>query len=609
MTRSSAFHDAITQANRLHNAGQHAQAAELLTSFADQLDGDADALMLHGMAARGAGDTPLASASFAKAHALSPDSPQIGNIHANALAAIGQQDAALAVFDVLVQQQPAFLDGHINRAITAHEAGYHVRALQAADNGLRQFPMQPRLLAIRAMALRGAGRISEALGCFQNAINADPQRALTRFNHGATLMAAGLFAQAKEAFGHAINLGQNDGRAHAGMAAAMVETGAIDAALQRYRQLLPHQPLRAEASAAITRMIIEYGLTDDPFGHQLAAARAAGKDPSLWIEAVAAMTGNNQFSAANDAAREALLHLPSHPALLAAEIFSSAMMEPGPAAAAYAVGPMLALVSDSGVGADYREALVQIALKARDAKLAAREAEILTRQQPHHQSGWAYLATAWRLLGDEREFWLCDYDRLVMPVDLPAPPGEALGDFVARLGQALLPLHQTRAAPGNQSLRGGTQTSGALFDRIDPAVIAVRDAIRLAAEGAIASLAQHAEHPFLSRRAPQLRFAGSWSVRLRSEGHHVNHIHAEGWMSSACYLHLPAVMNSSDAGDAGCIAFGAPPAILGLDLPPRRIVQPHPGMLALFPSYMWHGTVPFSGDDYRMTVACDMLPR
>jgi hypothetical protein len=33
-------------------------------------------------------------------------------------------------------------------------------------------------------------------------------------------------------------------------------------------------------------------------------------------------------------------------------------------------------------------------------------------------------------------------------------------------------------------------------------------------------------------------------------------------------------------------------------------------LLALFPSYMWHGTVPFSGapDDRRLTIAFDAVP-
>ncbi|WP_375251270.1 putative 2OG-Fe(II) oxygenase [Sphingomonas sp.] len=31
-------------------------------------------------------------------------------------------------------------------------------------------------------------------------------------------------------------------------------------------------------------------------------------------------------------------------------------------------------------------------------------------------------------------------------------------------------------------------------------------------------------------------------------------------------------------------------------------------MLALFPSYLWHGTEPFTGNAPRLTIAFDLLP-
>ena len=40
----------------------------------------------------------------------------------------------------------------------------------------------------------------------------------------------------------------------------------------------------------------------------------------------------------------------------------------------------------------------------------------------------------------------------------------------------------------------------------------------------------------------------------------------------------------------------------------RHTVRPQPGMLVLFPSYFWHGTVPFKSDQPRLTVAFDAVP-
>ena len=190
----------------------------------------------------------------------------------------------------------------------------------------------------------------------------------------------------------------------------------------------------------------------------------------------------------------------------------------------------------------------------------------------------------------------------------PRDGGRTAADYAADVAATLDPLHRSQAAPGDQSLRGGTQTSGALFDRPDPAIQAFRSAVLDAAERAIADLPDDPAHPFLRRKAKRLGVAGSWSVRLSAAGHHIPHVHHQGWMSSAYYARLPESVAAENEQHQGWIQFGVPPAILGLDLAPRRVVQPKPGRLVLFPSYLWHGTIPFESGD-RLTAAFDFLPR
>jgi len=241
----------------------------------------------------------------------------------------------------------------------------------------------------------------------------------------------------------------------------------------------------------------------------------------------------------------------------------------------------------------------------------ARAAELLERQvaeDPGDQVAWSLLSLAWRLIGDPRENWLCDYERLVLVTTVPSADGKLAPSEYAREVAAMLdPLHVTSAEPGDQSLRGGTQTSGPLFARPDPAIQKFREAVRLAAERAVARLPDDPTHPFLRRKSLRLGFSGSWSVRLKPGGHHVSHVHPEGWMSSAYYARMPQEDESARDRHEGWIQFGVPPGHLGLDLPPRRVVEPSPGTLVLFPSYMWHGTIPFGSGD-RLTAAFDYQP-
>ena len=77
-----------------------------------------------------------------------------------------------------------------------------------------------------------------------------------------------------------------------------------------------------------------------------------------------------------------------------------------------------------------------------------------------------------------------------------------------------------------------------------------------------------------------------------------------GWLSSAYYVDLPPSVNA-DSRD-GWIKFGQPALELGQE--PEHVVQPKAGRLVLFPSYMWHGTIPFSGAATRLTLPFDVVP-
>ena len=95
-------------------------------------------------------------------------------------------------------------------------------------------------------------------------------------------------------------------------------------------------------------------------------------------------------------------------------------------------------------------------------------------------------------------------------------------------------------------------------------------------------------------------------MRLVGSGFHVNHIHPEGVISSACYIALPELAEQ-DGDRPGWLELGRPPVELGLDLAPLAAIEPRVGRLALFPSYLFHGTRPFAAGE-RLTVAFDAVP-
>ncbi|HWC63257.1 MAG TPA: putative 2OG-Fe(II) oxygenase [Rhizomicrobium sp.] len=251
--------------------------------------------------------------------------------------------------------------------------------------------------------------------------------------------------------------------------------------------------------------------------------------------------------------------------------------------------------------------LAALALQARDEKKSAAFAEQALKLAPDDYLSLALMGTAWRMAGDERDEALNGYDDLVQVFDLEPPRGFAsMAEFNQALNGELSGLHNTPREPLSQSLRQGSQSLGALFGVGNALVERLKERLEESLHRYIGGIKAETGHPFRGRQRQGFRFSGSWSSRLRDSGFHTNHIHPEGWISSCYYVAVPDAARD-EREKQGWIKFGEPNFECGLGF--RRAIQPKPGRLVLFPSYMWHGTILFHDNAQRTTIAFDAVPR
>lgn len=256
-----------------------------------------------------------------------------------------------------------------------------------------------------------------------------------------------------------------------------------------------------------------------------------------------------------------------------------------------------------GARSAYRNMLSTL-LRAGRPDDALKVARSLRAEEKDEQYLIACEATALRMLGDPAYKQLYDFDAMVRIYDIPAPRGfYTPQNFNAALADVLRAQHRSNAHPLDQSLHKGTQTQRSLLSMDEHHLKSFVAAVDVAVRDYITRLPQDPEHPVGRRRGKHYRYGGLWSVRLGNEGYQPNHVHDRGWISSAYYVALlPAerVRNPQ----AGWLKLGEPnrpPAGCG----PERMIEPKPGQLVLFPSYMWHGVAPFEGDE-RLSAAFDV---
>lgn len=248
------------------------------------------------------------------------------------------------------------------------------------------------------------------------------------------------------------------------------------------------------------------------------------------------------------------------------------------------------------------------ALLAGDPQKAAWLCEQGLAAAAHNPSCLAMLSIASRLLEDGRDEAINGYGNLVRSFDLEPPEGYSdMASFNAELNESLDRIHPRSRELIDQSLRGGTQTPGHLFPAGLPLVAKLKRRIDEAVARYIAELGEDPLHPLLSQRKRDFRYSGSWSSRLHDSGFHINHIHPDGWISSCYYVSVPDAAKDQNTMQ-GWIKFGEPALDLVLKDPVRRTIQPVGGRLVLFPSYMWHGTMPFRDSAARTTIAFDVVP-
>jgi Putative 2OG-Fe(II) oxygenase len=426
----------------------------------------------------------------------------------------------------------------------------------------------------------------EAIDAAQKAAPDDPNIAAVR-----ALLHYESWRPASDLFARAAALNPEDMELRRNQALGLQSEGDGPAAMALLERELRAQPFWTEGHRTLARIRLtraEAGEHDRSFAEACATSGAPLALHLAWFHNAAIAKEWVKVHAILENAERAF---PGQPALRAARFYCAA--ETGDDVSAEAALPGLASMNDPGLD------LCRVRFHLRLGQWT--EAERCARRHVGSASGamfWPYLSLIWRLTDNPLAQWLDGAPPFLSVIDLDISSGQ-LGD----LADVLRRLHILQAPYPEQSVRGGTQTDRPLFFHPDPAVQAARHKIMDAVRGYVDTLPPHdPHHPLLAPDRSTLLLDGSWSVRLTDKGFHASHSHVNGWISSAFYVALP---DQPGPPPSGHFALGTPPPELGLELSAYQTVEPRPGRLVLFPSTMWHSTIPFDAGE-RLTIAFDI---
>lgn len=505
-----------------------------------------------------------------------------------------------------------------------HEAEMKARAL------IKQYPGALVVYNVLGVALEGQGKLQEAVQCYRRALALNPSISEMHFNLGSVLSQLGHEDEAITSYKRAIQISPGLAVAHFNLGTLLQKKQLLEEAIAHYRQAVVIEPGFFEAYGAMGTALQQQGHLDDAiacYRQSLAISNHALGHFNL----ATALRDRGALEQAVSHYRQAIALQPNyadaHNNL--GEVFrdqgdmenavacylQALRMKPGHQAASfnmaqflYDAGRFLEAIPyfEDSRQEDWQERILYCLYKSGQYEIFRRRLLPLLEAKDHVSPFLATLsahyATNFRV---EDHYRFCPN-----PMDFVFHRNiKSLAEAGSTLrAQLLEDIQLTEIAERKQGrLHHGMQSAGNLFKRKEESFRQLADLIR--AEVLAYAQAFEGRDCDLMRHFPeQVEFASSWYVRMRQGGHLTSHIHEIGWLSGCVYLTLPQALENRDEG---CIEFSTH----GDDYPrlhddfPVRAIRPHVGDIVLFPSSLFHRTVPFHSDEERICIAFDIKPR
>ena len=93
---------------------------------------------------------------------------------------------------------------------------------------------------------------------------------------------------------------------------------------------------------------------------------------------------------------------------------------------------------------------------------------------------------------------------------------------------------------------------------------------------------------------------------MQSGGKLAAHMHETGWISGSIYINVPAKSKMNSGNLVLCLDEQEDP--LNIQNSQESIIDVETGSLCLFPSSLYHYTVPFEDKENRVVLAFDITP-
>ncbi len=467
---------------------------------------------------------------------------------------------------------PDTVSAALSEGVRHHNAGRLDEAEAQYRQVIEAHPDNADALHLLGVLARQAGRYDDAVDLIQQAIARNNRNPSYHANLGTALEVSGKREEALAAYRRAIQINPNYPEAYYKLGAALRDSDKPDDAVQAFRRAIQIKPDYAEAYNEFGSLLRKAGKGD----MAVEAFRRAIKIKPDYTDAHynhgVALQGAGRLDEAIQALQRAVELKPD---------FDSAMFN---------LSVALLDRGDPGKMVEVCDAC----LKADPGNRRMLSSKIVALNEAGDRDGARFLL---------------DFDRFIRPTRIEVPAGfDGLAEFNTALAHQVCTNPTLEFERSGHATRFGGHTDDLLIDPQGP-VASLKGLMEGAVEDYLRAMPEDPSHPFLASRPDRWKLT-AWAVVMDTGGHQAAHIHSAAWVSGVYYVQLPDIGNLPEQGQAGWIEFGRPQPGFRCKVEPEvKSFPPEEGLMFLFPSYFYHGTMPIETEDQRISIAFDVIPQ
>ena len=477
--------------------------------------------------------------------------------------------------------------------VNLYTQGQYQETLGKGSQLLEQFPNSINLYNIIGAASKGLGKLDSAIEAYAKALSIKPDYADAYNNMGVALTEQGKLSEAVEVFRKGLFIKPDHSEAYSNMGNALKEQGELEEAIEAYTKALSVKPNFTEAHYNMGVVLKEQGKLEEAIEAYNKALSLKPDYAEVYNNLGNALRDQDKLEEAIQAYNKALSLKPDY-----SEVYNNignAFRDQGKLEEAIeafeksidqlSIAKALECTYFLGNYDDFNLRLNSIA-----------------KRDPANIRVAAISAFAANQTQSEDVYPFCPN-----PIELIkfSHIKNHVSDFNSLITDILNEMNEKNSVwePQNKTTKGGFQTRDQLFANSSPNMKILEDILKKELNLFRAEFNNY--ESVLFQKWPDEIKINAWYVRMLQNGHQDSHIHPGGWVSGVFYLKTV----EAPVKHEGAIEFG----LQGYKYPvidenyPKHLYQPLNGDLVLFPSSLFHKTIPVLKDVERCVIAFDLI--